>query len=388
LLSYGFRPFFLFGALYAGLAVALWLPIWSGAFAIPTAFSPRDWHVHELLYGFVPAVVTGFLLTAIPNWTGRLPLSGMPLAALFAMWVLGRLAVSTSELIGWWPATAIDAAFLMLVAAAAAREIVAGRNWRNLKVVAIVSLLALGNIAFHLESRLFGAADYTIRLGIGAVVLLIVLIGGRIIPSFTRNWLVRQNPGHLPAPFGRFDKATVVASAGALGLFVAQPSGTVTGIVLIVTGVFQTVRLARWAGYRTLSDRLVLILHVGYAFVPVGFMLSGAAALGLIASSAGLHAWTAGAIGTMTLAVMTRASLGHTGHALHASLATQLIYAAVVAGAFARIAAALVPEWGILLSLSAALWSLAFFGFVVTYGPTFCGARFAARVAEPAIQRT
>src|SRR5690349_1722508 len=132
LLSYGFRPFFLFGACYAALAILVWLPLFYGELALPIAFSPRDWHVHEMLYGYIPAVVTGFLLTAIPNWTGRLPLQGGSLMALFAAWVAGRAAVALSGWIGWLAAAAIDTAFLMLVVAAAAREIVAGKNWGNL----------------------------------------------------------------------------------------------------------------------------------------------------------------------------------------------------------------------------------------------------------------
>src|SRR5262245_40927357 len=144
LLSYGFRPFFLLGSLYAGTAVLAWLAVLGGQLELASTFAPRDWHVHEMLYGFVPAIVTGFLLTAIPNWTGRLPIQGFPLVTLLAIWIAGRLAIALSALTGWIAAAAIDGAFLPLVAAAAAREIVTGRNWRNLKVVAIVVMLAAG----------------------------------------------------------------------------------------------------------------------------------------------------------------------------------------------------------------------------------------------------
>src|SRR4051812_34944619 len=185
LLSYGFRPFFLFGAIYAGLAVLAWLPIFGGELELWTAFSPVDWHVHEMLYGYVPAVVTGFLLTAIPNWTGRLPLQGRPLIALLLAWFAGRLAVTFSAAIGWLAALAIDGGFLLLVAAAAAREIIAGGKRSNLPVVLLVGLLATGNIAFHLETHFAGAADYATRTGIAAVIAMIMLIGGRIVPSFT-----------------------------------------------------------------------------------------------------------------------------------------------------------------------------------------------------------
>jgi uncharacterized protein involved in response to NO len=370
LFSYGFRPFFLFGALYAGLAVLAWLPIFTGELALASAFVPRDWHVHEMLYGYVPAVVTGFLLTAIPNWTGRLPLQGTPLIVLLLLWVAGRAAVTLSGLIGWLPAALIDSAFFLLVAAAAAREIVTGGNWSNLKVVSLIALLALGNLCFHLEAHFAGSADISIRLGLAVVVMLITLIGGRIVPSFTRNWLARENPGRLPTPFGRFDMIVIVASAAALVLWVALPQTLVAGAALLVAGVLQSTRLARWAGDRTTRERLVLILHLGYAFIPIGFLTVGLAAFDLVPAAAGIHAWAGGAVGTMTLAVMTRASLGHTGHALIASIATQAIYVAVVLAAVTRIAAALAPQFlTALLVLSAVIWAAAFLGFVAAYGP-------------------
>ena len=153
LFSYGFRPFFLFGAIYAGAMVPLWLAMFAGDVRLPTAFAPRDWHVHEMLFGYVGAVIAGFLLTAVPNWTGRLPIQGAPLATLFAIWLAGRLATILSGFIGWQFALVVDAAFLLLLAAAAAREIVAGRKWNNLKVVGIISLLAVANIAFHIEAH-------------------------------------------------------------------------------------------------------------------------------------------------------------------------------------------------------------------------------------------
>lgn len=379
LLSYGFRPFFLLGASYTGLAVLAWLPIFHGELQLRTAFGAIDWHVHEMLYGYLPAVVTGFLLTAIPNWTGRLPIQGNPLLVLVVLWLAGRVAVTLSAEIGWLAAALVDTGFLALLIAAVTREIVAGRNWRNLRVVALVSLLLVGNIAFHLESHFNGSAEYGIRIGIAAIVLLISVIGGRIVPSFTRNWLARENPGRLPAPMGHFDIVVIAVSAIALALWVAQLEARVSAVALAVSGLLQIARLARWAGDRTLADRLVLVLHVGYAFVPVGFLLASAGALGLVAGSAGIHAWTVGAAGTMTLAVMTRASLGHTGNALVASPMTQLIYAAVVVAALARICASLFAAWSEpLLELTVLAWCLAFFGFALSFGPLLLGQRRAS----------
>jgi uncharacterized protein involved in response to NO len=373
-LSYGFRPFFLLGSIHAGLAVLLWLRVFYGELSLHSVFAPRDWHVHEMLYGYLPAVITGFLFTAIPNWTGQLPIQGKPLLALVLVWLAGRIVMMISADVGWLPAAAIDVGFLALVVAAAAREILAGRNWRNLKVVLLVALLLAGNAAFHLEAHFNGTADYGVRVGIAVVVLLIALIGGRIIPSFTRNWLARENPGRLPSPFGPLDVAIVGVSAAALAVWVFVQEGPLIGIALGLAGLLNLARLARWAGNRTLADRLVLILHVGYFFVPLGFLLAAAAAYGLLPPSAGIHAWMAGAAGIMTLAVMTRASLGHTGQPLVASWPTQAIYAAVIVAALARICAVVEPSRSnLLLHLAAGAWAAAFLGFGIVFHPALLG---------------
>ena len=376
LFANSFRPFFLLAAIQAALAILVWLPVFYGELPLVSAFAPRDWHVHEMLYGFLPAVITGFLFTAIPNWTGRLPIRGAPLGVLVLVWLAGRVAVTMSAQTGWVLALAIDAALLTLVAAAAAREIAAGRNWRNLPVVVLMLLLLSGNITFHLEAHFEGSADYAIRLGIGVVVLLISLIGGRIIPSFTRNWLVKQNPGRLPVPFGRFDGAVIGCSVLALLCWIASPLSWITGVTTALVGILHLVRLSRWAGDRTTRERLLLILHVGYAFVPFGFLLHAVAAFGALPSSAGIHAWMAGAAGVMTLAVMTRATLGHTGQALTASGATQAIYAAIIVAALARICAVVLPAHSeVALHVAAFCWAAAFFGFAIAFGPLLVGSR-------------
>jgi uncharacterized protein involved in response to NO len=376
LLSHGFRPFFLFGAIYAGAMIPLWLAMFAGDVSLPTLFGPRDWHVHEMLFGYVSAVVAGFLLTAVPNWTGRLPIQGFPLAILFATWLVGRLATSFSDLIGWRPALVVDGAFLLLLAAAAGREIAAGRKWNNLKLVAIVCLLAVANIAFHIEAHYRGLAEYSTRAGIALVVTLVCVIGGRIVPSFTRNWLARRAPGRLPVPFSRFDAVAMLAGVCAMIGWVLFPSGGLVAAALGVAGLLHLIRLARWAGYRTVSDRLVLILHLAYAFVPVGFFLSALSALDLVVPGAGVHAWTGGAIASMTMAVMTRASLGHTGQALSASPVTQLLYAAIVIAAVTRVCAALDPALAFpLLTVSGLGWTVAFLGFALAYGPLLCRSR-------------
>jgi uncharacterized protein involved in response to NO len=373
LLSYGFRPFFLLGSIWAGLEVLAWLPMFFGELRLTTAFSPVDWHIHEMLFGYVPAVVAGFLLTAIPNWTGRLPLQGGPLLGLVLAWLAGRVAVTSSGEIGWLAAAAVDAAFLVLMAAAAAREVVAGKNWSNLKIVALLSLLALANLGFHIEAHIAGTASHATRAGIAIVILMITVVGGRIVPSFTRNWLLRRPPGRLPAPLGRFDELCMVLSAASLAFWVAEPEGVPVGSFLLTAGLLNALRLARWAGHRTFADRLVLILHLGFAFVPLGFLLGALSAFGLTVPSAGIHAWTVGAIGIMTLAVMSRASLGHTGRPLDASPLLQALYALAAVAAIARICAALHPEWSIsLLHVAAFAWAATFLGFAALYAPLFC----------------
>lgn len=382
-LSYGFRPFFLFGAFYGGLALLAWLPMFEGRFELATSFSAMDWHIHEMLYGYVAAIVTGFLLTAIPNWTGRLPLNGAPLLVLVLVWAAGRLAVACSAVIGWAPAAIIDVLFLLLVLAAAGREIVAGENWRNLRVLVFVALFALANVTFHIEAHVQGETPYSQRLGLSAVILLVMLIGGRIVPSFTRNWLVRENPGRLPAPFDRFDALSIAAGAIALAAWTAVPDSRVSGGLLIGAGLLHAARLARWAGDRTTRDPLVLILHIAYAFIPLGFVLAGATALGAdMPASAGVHAWSVGAIGAMTLAVMTRATRGHTGRALEAPPATQLLYGAVILSAALRIAAALLPALSQPLLWAAAIaWVAAFWGFCGVYGPMILRPRLTGQEA-------
>jgi uncharacterized protein involved in response to NO len=376
ILSYGFRPFFLFGSIYAGAMIPLWLGVFAGDLHVPTAFAPRDWHIHEMLFGYVAAVVGGFLLTAVPNWTGRLPIQGAPLAVLVSTWLAGRIAVFLSASIGWVAAGAIDTAFLALLASAAAREIIAGRKWSNLPVVALISTFGIANIAFHVEAHVDGSADYSARFAVALIITLISLIGGRVVPSFTRNWLARQKPGRLPSPFGRFDAVVVVVSTFTLAGWIAVPTSKITGAMLMIAGCLHAIRLARWAGYRTVSDRLVLILHLAYAFVPLGYVLSGLAAFEALPASAGIHAWTGGAIGAMTIAVMTRATLGHTGQALRASIGTQCIYGAIIAAALMRICASIdaAHMYG-LLTAAGVGWTIAFLGFVVQYGYILCSPR-------------
>ncbi|MCR4269059.1 NnrS family protein [Nitratireductor sp. ZSWI3] len=378
-LSYGFRPFFLLGALYAGLSILAWLPLYLGLIRTHSLFAPVDWHVHEMLFGYLAAIVAGFLLTAIPNWTGRLPVQGLPLLALVAIWLAGRAAIFWSASLGWWQTALIDCAFLAALTAAAAREIVAGRNWRNLKVLIPLGVLLAANAVFHVEAQIAGLSDAARRLGIGAAIILIMIIGGRIIPSFTRNWLARENPGRLPAPFGRYDVGSLAVSALALAVWVVLPGDGVTAALLAVAAVAQAVRLARWAGDRTGRDLLVLVLHLAYLFIPAGLAL---VSLGIlfpenVPAAAGMHALGGGAIGAMTLAVMVRATLGHTGRPLKAGIGASVIFAAVVLAAILRVVAAFDPQM-MLIHASGTAWAVAFLGFAALFARALLTPRRAA----------
>lgn len=379
ILSYGFRPFFLLGSLYAAAGMFLWLPIYMGFIESRSAFPAVDWHVHEMLFGYLPAVATGFLLTAIPNWTGRLPVQGRPLLWLVLLWVAGRAAIFVSSS-NWMAAAVIDCAFLVAITVTAGIEIVAGRNWRNLKVLLPLSVLAAANIGFHIEAHVYGAADYSRRAGIGAAIILITVIGGRIIPSFTRNWLVRENPGRLPAAFGRFDVAAIASAALALVFWTALPDSPVTFALMALAAVMHLVRLGRWAGDRTLRDPLVIILHVGYGFIPLGFALLAASILWPwhLLPAAGIHALTGGAIGTMTIAVMLRATLGHTGRALVAGRGSIVALAAVAAGALLRVVAAIDFNELVLIEAAGIVWALGFGSFVLVHGRALLSPRLRA----------
>lgn len=374
ILTFGFRPFFFGAAAWAVLAMALWVPMLSGHLMLPTAFDPVSWHAHEFLFGYLGAVVAGFLLTAVPNWTGRLPIVGWRLGMLAGLWLVGRVAVAASGGLPAPPVAVADLAFPVVFAALIAREIVAGKTWRNLIVLAMLGVFILGNALFHWEAAQGGyaAQGYGLRLGLGAGIMMIAVIGGRVVPSFTRNWLAKRRSAVLPvAPMQTFDTAALVVLALAIALWVVLPLAPLTGVALALAGGLHTLRLARWAGHRTCAEPLVTVLHAGYAFVPLGALALTAEILlpGTFGMAGAQHFWMAGAIGLMTLAVMTRATLGHTGQALTAGAGTVAIYLALILSVLARVAGGVWPEfYSPLNSLAGLFWTVAFGGFAVVYG--------------------
>jgi uncharacterized protein involved in response to NO len=366
LLRQGFRPFFLGAGGWALVAMVLWIAILQGTISLPTAFDPIAWHVHEMLFGFVTAAIAGFLLTAIPSWTGRMPLQGGPLAVLVGVWLAGRLAVGVSASIGAGSAAVLDLAFLALLLGVVLREILAGRNWRNLPMPGVLGVLLVANALMHADAAgLAATGPLGQRLGIAIVILLIGLVGGRIIPSFTLNWLKKRGESNLPASFGVLDRVALGLAAAALAMWVVAPESPIGGALLIAAGVASLIRLARWRGHLTLAEPLVWSLHLGFVWVGIGLLLVGLSVfLPDVSSAAGLHALTAGAMGSMTLAVMTRATLGHTGRLLTADRWTVVAAAAALRVAAPFLADVYLP----LLWASGLAWSTAFGLFVAHYG--------------------
>lgn len=368
--SYGFRPFFLSATVFASVAIFCWMLLLDGTLELSGPFTPTDWHIHEMLFGYASAVIAGFLFTAIPNWTGRAPKHGWPLIVLVLLWIAGRLAVG--GVLGIEPVGVMlaDLAFLVAIVVSIIVEIVAGKNWRNLMVVVPVVLLLGANLTFHLEVYLTGASDVGRRLGAGVIVFLIMLIGGRIIPSFTRNWLVKRDSEKLPAPMNRFDAICLLTGGGVLLGWSFFPDEPIAGWMMLGAAGLQGARLSRWQGASTWRSPLLLMLHVAYAFIPLGLVATGAASIGWISPAAGAHLLGIGAIGGMTMAVMIRASLGHTGHKLEAGLLLSVAASIIFVAALVRVFLPDLFVGGVSgLWMAAALWIAGFAIFSLKIGP-------------------
>ncbi|MBK1698718.1 NnrS family protein [Rhodovibrio salinarum] len=370
-LSQGFRPFFLGAGVWAVAGMLLWSGVLLEGVPLPTAFRPAVWHAHAMLFGFVGAAMAGFLATAVPNWTGRMPIQGAPLAMLAGLWALGRLACATSGVIGAPAAMILDLLFFLALPAALAREVVAGRNWRNLPVVGATLVVAGANALVHLDPVAGVDSGYGLRLAIGAFAFLIALVGGRIVPSFTRNWLAKRDGRHRPASANRADRAVVALTGLAAAAWTGWPDHAVTGVLSGGAALANAWRLSRWQGHRTWREPLLLVLHVGYAWLAVGFGLLALAALSdAVAQTTALHALTAGAMGTMPAAVMTRATLGHTGRALTGGAGSAALFALVALAAALRLAAPMSGGGYLsLLGASALAWIAGFGLYVALYGP-------------------
>lgn len=379
-LSLGFRPFFLMGAVWAALAMLLWLGTLAGHIDLPSALDATAWHVHELLIGYISAVAAGFLLTAVPNWTGQPPVRGNGLLILVLLWLAGRVAMLLPDTLPSLLPVALDMLFLPSLALVIGRDLVASGNKRNFPVLAILLTMALANGLFHYDALRGEAAagGIGIRLALASGIMLITLIGGRVTPAFTRNWL-KMNGRDVPSlSLPQLDNWVMLASPIALLLWVLAPQMAVTGLLLILVGLANLLRLSRWNGMRCLKEPLIVVLHLAYGFVPLGYLAVGASAIwpGLLPATTAYHLWTAGAIGMMTLAVMTRASLGHTGQPLRAGRGTVAIYIAICVSVVCRVLAGTTDlDTMLLYTLSGVFWCAAFFGFAAAYGPALLRSR-------------
>ncbi|TAN53865.1 MAG: NnrS family protein [Betaproteobacteria bacterium] len=358
LFNLAFRPFYLLAALFAALSIALWVATlhglrWNGY------LPPVLWHQHEMLFGFALAVITGFLLTAGRVWTGRPTPEGWPLAVLALHWIAARVLVFT----GPAPVAAlVDGAFAFVVAALMARAIVGARNARNYFVIVLLCAFGAANVAFHLQP-----GDLPVRAGLWLVMTLIVVMAGRVVPSFTANALPRAGVVMRP-------KLDRIALALTLAVFAADLLALGAAVVAPLALAAATLHAARQWGWLPLATRgrpILWILHLSHAWIPLGFVFLALESLRWVATAVTLHAFGAGAMGGLIIAMITRTALGHTGRPLAAGGAEVAAYVLLHLAAALRVFAGLAPgaSYLTLIALSGVLWSAAFLVYFATYLP-------------------
>lgn len=375
-----FRPFFLALSLHALLAVPWWTFAWLGLLPLPGWLAPMWWHGHEMLFGFVGAAIAGFLLTASPVWSGGPALVGRPLAALLVLWVCGRVAFALAGVLPPWAVAAADVFFLPAVVLVVLRTLHGSGQRRNYAIAGVVAVLALANLAMHVQALGLGGlrAGAALRFAVDAVVVLLLVIGGRITPAFTSNALRAR--GSAVVVHAWKGAGALAIGAAALLAFATPVAGRslATGLLATLAGLAAAVRLAGWRSWHTRGDPLLWSLHLGAAWLAAGLLLVGAADLGApVPASAGLHALTAGAMGTTILAVITRVGLGHTGRPLVLPGGVVWSHVLVNAAALARVAAAFVvgDAQPILLAASGLAWAAAFGLFALRYAPILLAPR-------------
>ncbi len=350
--SGAWRLFFPAAALFAGLALPLWLLLYAGHADLMA--DAMNWHMHEMLWGYLGAALAGFLLTAIPNWTGRPVMKGAPLAALFALWLAGRAGMffMPENLL----AQLVTLAFLPVLGAIAARDIIKADNKRNLVVVVLIAMFSLAQVVM-----LFGLPDMGLTAGFAVALLLMALIGGRVTPAFTRNWLKARGAPALPALFGLVDKAALGLSLGVALSWTASGTSTVTGIIAALAAIALTVRLVRWQGWAVRPEPLLLALHAAYLWLPIALILLALASLSDLATlSQVYHAMGAGAIASMTAIIILRAALGHSGRPIVGTKLDWLLLSALHLGAALRIGSGWMGDPALVLNISGLIWSVAF----------------------------
>lgn len=373
ILAHPFRPFFLLTGIYGVVTVIGWISFLFGGLSLPLGWSPVHWHSHEMLFGLIPLAIAGFLLTAVCNWTGASPLHGKALLALIIIWFAGRAAMWTAS---WWPigvVAVIDLLFLPVIAAYMTRVLLQHGNKRNLPIAAILILLSLANLMMHIG---FISSDpqWLQRgelIALGLITLIMIVIGGRIIPLFTINWL-RNHSGQIDAvkSSAALDRAAIIATVLLIPADFLIDTPWLTGVVALIAGALNALRLIAWSGWRAAREPLLWILHLGYGWIVVALLLKSAAAFSFVAPTAWQHALGTGAMGTLILGVMTRVALGHTGRTLTLPRFGIAIYVAISVAAFARVLTALqLMDYRVGLLVAAIGWSLAFGIFVLIYWP-------------------
>lgn len=369
-LGYGFRPFFALAGLYGALSVSLWLPMWTGTLGLTPALPPSYFHAHEMLFGFAGAALGGFLLTAVPNWTGQGPIRGRTLLVLVLAWLAGRVAMMLSGVLDPRLVAAADLLFFPLLAVFQTPAIVVRSTRRNLIFVLILATLFVANLGIHLEALgVADAAAWGVRLGLNLFVLAVTLVGGRIVPAFTQGGLKAQGIPTAIAPLPQLDAAAILSVAAMTVAEAAHAPKMAVGALAAAAALANLARLMRWRGLFTFRWSLLWVLHLGMAWLVAGLALKAAAGFGLLPEVMALHALGAGAIGTMVLAVMTRATLGHTGRELTAVPGSAAAYIAVSTGALLRVVAPLMPGRQIELTAAAGiLWAAGFCIFLWLYG--------------------
>ncbi len=382
LFSYGFRPFFLLAGVHAVIAMAIWLAALHGMPWEIAWLRPNQWHAHEMIFGFVAAALAGFLLTAVASWTGQRGFAGPPLMVLVAVWLGGRIAMAPGLDVPQSLAAAIDLAFLPTVAIAITPSLIRAGNVRNFPLVAFLVLLFAANLLFHAPDLSTRLDIHGPTLAVDTILLMVVLVDGRIVPAFSGNALRTRHPDARVAPFGWVDRAALAAAAAVLVVDLVTPDGRLAGIVALVACVLHAWRLLRWRGWLTRDMPIAWVLHVAYAWIPVGLGLKGLWLLWQLEAGAGwLHALTAGAYATMILAVMTRAALGHTGRPLVAAkpivIAYLLLTLAAVIRVFGPVVAPTMPQatW----TVAGSLWIVAFALYCAVYAPILSRRRIDGR---------
>ncbi len=373
LLAYPFRPFFLLTGLYGALLIAAWLGFLFAGLPLPVGINPAEWHGHELLFGMVPAAIAGFLLTAMCNWTGASPLRSGGLLALVLLWLAGRAAMWLSAYLPLWLVAAVDLAFLPAVAVYAARVLLRHGNRRNLILVAMLSGLTLANLAMHLD--FVGAWPTGARVGelvaFDLIAVLMIVIGGRITPAFTANWL--RFHGRDPNLVQRSERLDRWALGSALLMVPADlvPGAPWLGaLAALVAALINGWRLLRWRGWHAAEEPLLWVLHAGIGWLVVALLLKASTPWLALGESVWMHALGVGAMGTLILGVMTRVALGHTGRPLTLPAGGVIIYLSILVAALARLVAALGfgdVRWALLIA--GAGWLVAFLLFTALYWP-------------------